>query len=145
MATVMKKVEKAVQVDCIVAYSSDRSDRSEKISAILDINVVNGNEPTEENKTENNAVNNTNTNKNTNTNNTNTNKNNTNVNNTNTNKNTNNTNSNNKANNVVNNTNTNKDGTVAGTKIPAAGAGFIIAPIVVFAVLAYISYKKYIK
>lgn len=141
----IKKVEKAVQVDCIVAYSSDRSDRSEKISAILDINVVNGNEPTEENKTENNAVNNTNTNKNTNTNNTNTNKNNTNVNNTNTNKNTNNTNSNNKANNVVNNTNTNKDGTVAGTKIPAAGAGFIIAPIVVFAVLAYISYKKYIK
>lgn len=139
----VKKVEKAVQVDCIVAYSSDRSDRSEKISATLDINVVNGNAPAEENKTENNSVNNTNTNQNTN--NTNTNTNNTNVNNTNTNKNTNNTNSANNVNNTVNNTNTNKDGTVAGTNIPAAGAGFIIIPIIMFAVLAYISYKKYIK
>ena len=139
----VKKVEKAVQVDCIVAYSSDRSDRSEKISATLDINVVNGNAPAEENKTENNSVNNTNTNKNTN--NTNTNTNNTNVNNTNTNKNANNTNSANNVNNTVNNTNTNKDGTVAGTNIPAAGAGFIIIPIIMFAVLAYISYKKYIK
>lgn len=140
----IKKVEKAVQVDCIVAYSSDRSDRSEKISAILDINVVNGNEPAEENKTENkvenNTVNNTTDNKVNNTvNNTNTNTN------QNTNKNTNNTNSANKVNNTVNNTNTNKDATVAGTNIPAAGAGFMMVPVVMFILLAYISYNKYIK
>lgn len=150
---IIKKVEDAVKVDFLVAYSSDASERTEKMSATLDVEVVNAEPSAEENNTANNAtnntvnnaVNNTNTNKNTNTNNTNTNKNNTNVNNTNTNKNTNNTNTNNKANNVVNNTNTNKDGTVAGTNIPAAGAGFIIAPIVVFAILAYISYNKYIK
>lgn len=145
----VKKVEDAIKIEKVVAVSDETQERTEEKSATLDINVVKANEPAEENNTVNNTVNDTeNTNKNTNTNtnqNTNTNKNtNTNAN-QNTNKNTNNTNSANNVNNTANNTNTNKDNTVAGTNIPAAGAGFIIVPIIIFAVLAYISYNKYIK
>lgn len=141
----VKKVEDAIKIEKVVAVSDETQERTEEKSATLDINVVKANEPAEENNTVNNTVNDTeNTNKNTNTNtnqNTNTNKNT----NTNANQNTNNTNSSNKVNNTVNNTNTNKDNTVAGSNIPAAGAGFIIVPIIIFAVLAYISYNKYIK
>lgn len=143
----VKKVEDAIKIEKVVATSAE--ERTGEMSATLDINVVKANEPAEENNTVNNTVNDTeNTNKNTNTNqNTNTNKNtNTNTNaNQNTNKNTNNTNSANNVKNTANNTNTNKDNTVAGSNIPAAGAGFIVVPIIIFAVLAYISYNKYIK
>lgn len=48
--------------------------------------------------------------------------------------------------NVNNNPNTNtKDNTVAGTKIPAAGAKVIILPVIILIVLAYVSYNKYMK
>ena len=48
--------------------------------------------------------------------------------------------------NVNNNPNTNtKDNTVAGTKIPAAGAKVIILPVITLIVLAYVSYNKYMK
>jgi hypothetical protein len=150
-----------VKLDTIVAYSADPADKTADMSAKLDIKVVeaddttnDNNNATNENKNTNNTnvnnnTNNTNTNKNTN----NTNKANTNTNNTNTNKNTNNTNTN-KANTNTNNTNTNKntnntntntDGTVSGKSIPKAGANLIAIPIIVFAVLAYVSYNKYIK
>lgn len=139
----VKKVEDAIKIEKVVAVSDETQERTGEMSVTLDINVVKADEPAEENNTVNNTVNDTeNTNKNTNTNqNTNTNKNT----NTNANQNTNNTSSSNKVNNIVNNTNTNKDNTVAGSNIPAAGAGFIIVPIIIFAVLAYISYNKYIK
>lgn len=152
-----ESVEDAVKVDCIVAYSADEADKTEPISATLDIKVVedinavenevdntntNENVANENKNTNTNA--NTNTNKNTNTNNnTNTNKN-TNKN-TNTNKNSNkNTNTNN-TNKVTNTNNTNTDGTVAGSTIPAAGARMIILPVIIFAILAYVSYNRYIK
>lgn len=67
------------------------------------------------------------------------------------NKNTNNTNTNKNTNNNTNNNtnkNTNKninDTTVAGSKIPKAGAGMLILPVIVFIVLGYVSYIKYLK
>lgn len=65
-----------------------------------------------------------------------------NINNTNTNKNTN----NNTNNNTNKNTNKNiNDTTVAGSKIPKAGAGMLILPVIVFIVLGYVSYIKYLK
>jgi hypothetical protein len=137
----VQDVSNVVKVNAVVAYSADKADKTAEMSAALDIKVVK-----EETNDDNNNVTNENTNKNTNNavNNTNTNKNNnTNVNTNNTNKNTNNTNTN-KANTNTNN-NTNSDATVAGTSIPKAGARFLVIPVIVFAILAYISYNKYIK
>ena len=141
------EVKEAVKVDCVVAYSADESDKSEEISATLDIKVVgdvNESENQANNANENTNTNNTNknTNNNTNTNNTNKNANN----NTNTNNTNKNTNNNTNTNNANKNTNTNaNDATVSGTKIPAAGAKVIVLPIVIFAILAYVSYNRYIK
>lgn len=67
-----------------------------------------------------------------------------NANNTNTNKNTNNNTNNNTNKNVNSNKNVN-DTTVAGSKIPKAGAGMLILPVIVFIVLGYVSYIKYLK
>lgn len=48
--------------------------------------------------------------------------------------------------NATTNTNTNtKDNTVAGAKIPAAGAKVFIVPAIILIVLAYVSYNKYMK
>lgn len=68
-----------------------------------------------------------------------------NINNTNTN---NNRNTNTNTNNTNRNANTNKninDTTVAGSKIPKAGAGMLILPVIVCAVLGYVSYIKYLQ
>lgn len=164
----IKTVSEAIKVDCVVAYSAETGDTTEEISAALDIKVVKD-ANTDNNNDENEADNanagednsdeneNTETNENTNTNddtNTNEDKNeNTNTNdntNTNENKNTNtNNNTNKNTNKNATNTNTNSnsstDTTVAGTTIPKAGSFLIIIPIVVFAVLAYVSYNRYIK
>lgn len=65
-------------------------------------------------------------------------------NNTNNNKtNTNNTNTNNNKN--INTNKTVNDTTVSGNKIPKAGAKMLILPVIVFAVLGYVSYIKYLK
>lgn len=157
------EVSNAVKLDCIVAYSANTSDKSKELTANLDIKVSSTADEENENKDVNNDTNNTTNEENTNTNNTNVNNTNTNTNNTNTNTNkntnTNNTNTNtNKNTNTNTNNNTNKntnvttvgatantvDNTVAATRIPAAGLKTVIIPIVLFMILAYVSYTKYI-
>ncbi len=147
----INEIKEAIKVDFIVAYSADEAEKSEPVSAALDIKVVKDEtqKPAEDDKDNNNGQDNNGGNNNNNNNNNNDNNNdkdkdkNQNKN-TNTNQNTNrNTNTNTNGNRVANNTNT--DGTIAGTKIPAAGAGMILIPITILAILAYISYNKYIK
>lgn len=152
-------IENAVKLDCVVVYSGNNNDKSAELNAKLDIKVAsvvedgNNEQPddtntntntntNEETNTNTNTNTNANTNENTNTNtNTNTNSNTNKNTNTNTNSNTNkNTNSNTNA-----NTNTNKtDNTVSGTKMPAAGLRTVFVPMVIFMILAYVSYTKYI-
>lgn len=55
-----------------------------------------------------------------------------------------NTNTNKNKNNTVNNTNT-SDNSVAGAKLPAAGAKIFIIPAIILIALAYISYNRYIR
>ncbi len=162
----INEIKEAIKVDFIVAYSADEAEKSEPVSAALDIKVVKDetqkpaeddkdNNKTDDDKKEddnknnnngqdNNGGNNNNNNNNNNDNNNDKDKDKNQNKNTNTNQNTNrNTNTNTNGNRVANNTNT--DGTIAGTKIPAAGAGMILIPITILAILAYISYNKYIK
>ena len=133
----MGEIENAIEYKWFVITAG--SEASEEISKNVSLTIVIQNDANNKDNTNinvhtNTANNtNTNTNKNTNTNaNTNTNKNVV-INNTNTNKNT----------NVISNTNTG-DNTVSGTKIPAAGLRTVIMPIIVFMVLAYVSYRKYL-
>lgn len=153
-------VSDAIRIDNLVACSADESDKTDSISESLDIKVVkastgdsnDGDDDDIDNNTSTDDDTNTNENTNTNTNNnTNSNTNNTNTNtnastntNNNTNSNTNNTNTNSNTN-SNSTTNTNTDGTVSATNLPSAGAKFIILPVIIFAILAYISYNKYIK
>lgn len=164
----INEIKDAIKVDFVVAYSSaDEAEKSEPVSAALDVKVVkdetqnpteddnkndDNNNQGEDNKNNNqNNDNNNNDNKDQNNNDNGNNGNNNNNDNkdqnqnknTNTNQNTNRNTNNTTRNNVANNTNT--DGTVAGTRIPAAGAGMIMLPIVALVILAYISYNKYIK
>ena len=161
-------IANAVKLDCVVVYSDN--DRSGELNESLTIKVSaaasegsgsgaenENNAGTNENTSgEGNTAGNTNTNTNTNTNNTNTNTNNTNTNNANTNTNNTNTNTNrntntNNTNRTNTNTNTNKttntntkDNTVSGTTMPAAGLRTVMIPMIIFMVLAYVSYTKYV-
>ena len=134
-------IANAVKLDCVVLYSSN--DKSGELSDNITIKVSAAASEGNGSGNENNAGTNENTSGEENTNtpaegNTNTNNTNTNTN-TNTNRNTN-TNNTNKT-----NTNTNtKDNTVSGTKIPAAGLRTVMIPMIIFMVLAYVSYTKYV-
>ena len=142
-------IANAVKLDCVVVYSDN--DRSGELNESLTIKVSaaasegsgsgaenENNAGTNENTSgEGNTAGNTNTNTNTNTNNTNTN--------TNRNTNTNNTNRTNTNTNTNKTTNTNtKDNTVSGTTMPAAGLRTVMIPMIIFMVLAYVSYTKYV-
>lgn len=109
---------------------NDDTNTNENVENKADNNTKNENKNTNSNTNSNSSnTPNNNTNKNTNTNNTNTNK-------------TTNTNSNtNKSNSATNNA---TDNTVSGT-LPSTGARVIIVPMIILAILAYISYNRYIK
>lgn len=117
-------IKKAIEYKLFVITAGSES--SDEISKNVELTIKDINSNNDGNNTNtNNSANNTNTNIAGNTNK------NTMANNTNTSANT--------------NTNNAKDNTVSGTRLPAAGLRTVIIPLIAFAVLAYVSYKKYLE